>query len=146
MDSLSVPASITGIITAAAQLSTILGLIKDAPGVLSILTEVDHIKLVFRALQNFLNGASAPTVTWGRAALIQLEDLVVVLTQTVLVFSELEALIYPYLKPLPNRPPISYLEGLAPTTKFLDLGFEPLVSKLQSHKKSLSLLLKIIQW
>jgi hypothetical protein len=146
MDPLSVTASITGIITAAAQVSTILGQIKDAPIVSSILTEVDHIKLVFHALQNFLDGASASTVTGGRAALIQLEDLAVILTRTVLVFSELEALIYPYLKPLPNPTPTSYLSRLTCTTELLEPGFRRLVSQLRSHKKSLTLLLQIIQW
>jgi hypothetical protein len=146
MDPLSVTASITGIITAATQVSTILGQIKDAPIVLSILTEVDHIKLVFRVLQNFLDGASASIVTWGRAALIQLEDLVMILTQTVLVFSGLETLIYPYLKPRPNRTPAPYLSRPTCTTEFLDPGFRGLVSQLRSHKKPLTLLLQIIQW
>jgi len=85
MDPLSVTASITGIITAAAQVSTLLGQIRDAPVLVeAVLTEVDHIKLVFCALQKFLDRASG--MPGGRAALIQLEDVVVILTQTVLVF------------------------------------------------------------
>jgi hypothetical protein len=139
MDPLSVTASIAGIITAAAQVSTILGQIKDAPKLVSaVLTEVDHIKLVFRALQNFLDRASR--VTAERAALIQLEDVVVILTQTVLVFSELEALI----TPLSNRTATSYLSRLTWTK--VQPGVMRLLSQLQRHKTSLTLLLQIIQW
>jgi len=139
MDPLSVTASITGIITAAAQVSTLLGQIKDAPTLVeAVLTEVDHIKLVFRALQNFLNRASG--VTEGRAALIQLEDVVVILTQTVLVFSELETLI----TPLSNPNKTSFLSRLTWTR--VKPGVMRLVSQLERHKTSLVLLLQIIQW
>ena len=56
MDPLSIIASITGILTAAANVASILGQIRDAPKSISdVLTEVTHIKIVFTALQNFLD-------------------------------------------------------------------------------------------
>jgi hypothetical protein len=46
MDPLNVISSITGIITVAAQVSNLLGQIKNAPTLVSaVMTEVDHIQL-----------------------------------------------------------------------------------------------------
>jgi hypothetical protein len=96
MDQLQVTSSITGIIAAAMQVSKSPRQIKDAPAsIIAVLTEVDHIKIIFLALQRFLGKATR--LSGGRAALIQLEDLVVLLTQAVLVFSELESLAKPVL-------------------------------------------------
>jgi hypothetical protein len=48
---LSIIASIAGILTAAARAANILGRVKDAPESISaVLTEVNHIKIVFAAL------------------------------------------------------------------------------------------------
>jgi hypothetical protein len=139
MDTLSVISSITGIITAAVQVSNLLGQIKDAPTLVSaVVTEVDHIQLIFRALQTFLDRAAK--VPGGRAALIQLDDIVVILTQTVLVFSELETLV----SPLSKQVKTSYLARLTWTKE--QLGVKRLVNQLQRHKTSLTLLLQIIQW
>jgi hypothetical protein len=94
MDGLSVAASITGILLAAAKVSSPLARVRDIPHTFStVLIEIRHIKIVFSALQNFLDRAAR--VIGPRAALIQLEDVVVILTQTVLVFSELETLVAP---------------------------------------------------
>ncbi|KAE9364169.1 hypothetical protein N431DRAFT_519382 [Stipitochalara longipes BDJ] len=94
MEPLNITSSIAGIITAASQVSDLLGQIKDAPkSITAVAAELDHIQLIFRALQKFLD--SNTRVSGERATLIQLEDVVVILTQTVLVFSELESLISP---------------------------------------------------
>ena len=128
MDPLSVAASITGIITAAGQVSELLGQLESAPTMVeAVLTEVDHIRLIFRALQNFLDRASR--VPGGRAALIQLGDVVVILTQTVLVFSELETLI----SPLSTSTRSSSLRRL--TWMKVQAGVAGLVNQLQRHKK-----------
>jgi len=53
MDQLQVTSSITGIIAAATQVSNLLGQIKDAPAsIITVLTEVDHIKIIFLALRD----------------------------------------------------------------------------------------------
>jgi hypothetical protein len=139
MDPLSIIASITGILTAAANVSNILGQVRDAPeSVSAVLTEVNHIKIVFTALQKFLDRSRrfAPQ----RAALIQLDDVVVILTQTVLVFSELETLVLP----------ISVQGRLSQWQRLTWAWQQPaalrLVNQLQRHKASLSLILQIIQW
>src|SRR5271156_5750059 len=139
MDPLSIIASITGILTAAAKVSSVLGQVKDASESISaVLTEVNHIKIVFTALQKFLDRTRrfAPQ----RAALIQLDDVVVILTETVLVFSELEILVQPLLP-----------QGRLSRWQRLNWAWQQsaalrLVNQLQRHKTSLSLMLQIIQW
>jgi hypothetical protein len=138
MDPLSIIASITGILTAAANVSSILGQVKDAPESISdVLTEVNHIKIVITALQTFLDRTRrfAPQ----RAALIQLDDVVVILTQTVLVFSELQTLV----QPLSARK-LSRWQRLNWTWQQPEAW--RLVNQLQRNKTSLSLMLQIIQW
>ena len=139
MEPLNITSSIAGIITAASQVSHLIGQIKDAPkSNIAVATELDHIQLIFRALQKFLD--SNYRVSGERAALIQLEDVVVILTQTVLVFSELESL----LSPIANGNKTTYLVRLTWTR--LQDGVMRLVNQLQRHKTSLAILLQIIQW
>jgi hypothetical protein len=139
MDQLQVTSSITGIIAAAMQVSKSPRQIKDAPAsIIAVLTEVDHIKIIFLALQRFLDKATR--LSGGRAALIQLEDVVVLLTQAVLVFSDLESLV----SPISNGEKTSYPVRLTWTR--IQGGVMGLVNQLQRHKTSLILLLQIVQW
>ena len=83
----------------------------------------------------------ATTVTRHRAAWIQIQDITVVLTQTVLVFSELQVLVAP----------LSANSQQSGIRRRFDWSCqEPavnrLVNQLQRRKTSLSLLLQIIQW
>lgn len=139
MEPLSVVASITGILTAAAKVSGLLTQIQGAPTtIFALLTEIGHIKIVFTAFQSFLDRTFK--VSGARAALIQLDDIVVILTQTVLVFSELQTLV----APLSSRGRLSgWQRWNWPRHEAAALR---LVNQLQRHKASLSLLLQIIQW
>lgn len=139
MEPLSVVASVTGILTAAAKISSVLTQIHDAPTTISaLLTEVDHIKIVFTAFQNFLDRNAK--VSGARAALIQLDDIIVILTQTVLVFSELQTLV----APLSSQKRLSGWQRLNwPRNEAAAMR---LVNQLQRHKTSLTLLLQIIRW
>jgi hypothetical protein len=140
MDPLSIAASITGILAAAAQVSSLLSQIRRAPAsVTAVLSEIEHIRIVFRALQSFVDRAR--TVTRYRATLIQIEDFTVILTQTVIVFSELETLITPLLA---NSGRSSIRRRLNWSRQ--ESGVNRLVNQLQRHKTSLSLLLQVIQW
>jgi len=139
MDPLNVTSAITGIIAAATQVSNLLRQIKDAPeSITAVLTEMEYIKIIFLSLRRFLERATQ--LPGERAALIQLEDVVVVVTQTVLVFSELEAL----LSPISKGKKTSYMVRLTWTR--IQGGAIRLVNQLQRHKISLTLLLQIIQW
>ena len=88
MEPLGIVASISAILTAAAKVSSLVMQIQDA-----ILTEVDHIKIVFTAFQRFVDRNIR--VSGVRAALTQVDDIIVILTQSVPVFSELQTLVAP---------------------------------------------------
>lgn len=139
MDPLSIIASVTAILTAAAKVASVLGAIKEAPDSISkLLIEVTYIKIVFSTLQKFLNR----TLQFSpqRAAFIQLDDIVVILTQTVLVFSELET----FVGPLLANCRVSRWQRI--TWTWEQSGVSRLVNQLQHHKTSLSLMLQIMQW
>lgn len=56
MDPLSITASVVVILTVAGNVASILGQVKDAPEAISaILTEVNHIEIILKALQRFLD-------------------------------------------------------------------------------------------
>jgi hypothetical protein len=147
MDPLSVSASIAGILTAAGTVILILSKITDAPqSVQDIHTEVVHIELVFKALQRFLD--TTTRIASERAALISFEDVIVILTQTVLVFSELETLIRSFASQSNREGPVS--SRLSAWRRITWVFQQPaalrLVNQLQRHKASLTLILQIIQW
>ena len=139
MDPLSISASIVGLLTAATKVCSVLAVVKDAPDYISeVLSEVTHMKIIFTGLQKFIDRTRA--LAAQRAALIQLDDVVVILLQTVLVFSELETLVMP-LAAQGSVPRWSRL-----TWAWKQTAAQRLVNQLQRHKTSLSLMLQIIQW
>jgi hypothetical protein len=143
MDPLSVMASVVGLLTAASNVSSILTAIKsgtkEAPQLVNhVLSEVKEVEISLSAIHKFLQGiTSAPR---RRIALIQLDQLIATLTDAVLTFSELEALV----TPLEMRSKISTIERL----KWVSKGdaISNIMQRLQRHKSSLSLMLNIVQW
>ena len=143
MDPLSVTASVVGLLAAAGKiafvLSTIRSSLSHAPqSVDQLLSLVRELKICFSSVHNFLIGLSlAPK---RRINMIQVEDLVITLTESVLTFSELEALVSPY----GGVSGMTILERL----KFSwdEDGISSIMQRLDRHKSSLSLMLNIIQW
>lgn len=133
MEPISVAASITGIIAAAGNVCNFLRDVQTAPDFVAVvLTEIEHVKRVFRALKGLLDKVE---LRGPRAALIQLDDLTAILTQTVLVFSKLQTL----AAPSPHVP--SRLKWAAKESEI-----NRLITQLQWNKSSLCLLLRIIEW
>jgi Fungal N-terminal domain of STAND proteins len=143
MDPLSVMASVVGLLTAAGTVSSILSTfassMKDVPRLIDhVLSEVKEVEIFLSAIQKFLLGiASAPR---RRIALIQLDQLIVTLTEAVLTFSELEALV----TPLAAKSKTSSMERLKWAWK--EDAVSNIMQRLQRHKSSLSLMLNIVQW
>ncbi len=97
--------------------------------------------MILSGLQTFI--ARSACLDTQRASLIQLEDVVAILTQTVLVFSELE----PIVKSLSSaRERGGVLELRDRAWAWQQSGALRLLGRLQQHKSSLSLVLQIIQW
>jgi hypothetical protein len=143
MDPLSILASVVGLLTAAGKVSSILTTIssniKEAPQhVDDMLSEVNDLKISLSALHKFLLGiALAPR---RRMALIQLDQLIATLTESVLTFSELEALLTPFAA----SSEISITKCAKWAWK--EETVSRIMQRLQRHKLSLCLMLNIVQW
>lgn len=145
MDPLSVAASIVGILAAASKiyelLHTVVSSAKEAPHVVTaLMVEVDHVRLAFESLQGLLlDLSSAPP---RRTAMVQVDRLIVTLTETVLTFSELETVVAPLVVPQGQR---FTLRTRLKWTR-VEGDCVKMVEKLQRHKLSVSLMLNVFQW
>jgi hypothetical protein len=143
MDPLSIMCSVVGLIAAARKVSSVLSAIrpslKDAPQLVShVLSEVKEVEISLSALHKLLQGiTSAPR---RRISMIQLDQLIATLTEAVLTFSELEALI----TPLATQSKVATMERLNWVWK--EDAVSNVMERLQRHKSSLSLMLNIVQW
>lgn len=142
MDPLTVITSVAGLLKAANTIvSLLLGVnrIRNAPrSIERLLIQVKHLEMLLYAVQKFLVGLdSAPSL---RTSLIQVDDLVTILTDLVLAFSELDAV----------ARSVSQESGATFNGRWMWHWKEDEVSKiaarLESHKSSLSLMLNIAQW
>ncbi|KAL8723569.1 MAG: hypothetical protein Q9181_007262 [Wetmoreana brouardii] len=138
MDPISVAASILGLLGAAAKVSEVLrdfvkG-VKDAPRLAHrVSTEVEDLTLSFRRLQSFIT--SERLGRRSRAALITIDQLLIVLTHCVMTFSELETV----LDGLKTRNSIF----ISPRLKWVakEQTISRLLQRLQSSKAPLNLVL-----
>lgn len=139
-DPLSIAAGVTGILTAAAQISSLLieftSTSRDAPQTArAVLIEVNDIRSTLGHLQLFLSGNECSDNS--RTQLLQVDQVVTIMSGCVLTFSELERV----------------LDGLkAEGMGILDRAhwarkekaISNLVQRLQNHKASLSLILHVL--
>lgn len=143
MDPISVTASILGLLGAAAKISQVLTSfitgVKDAPRLAQrTLTEVEDLRVCFGQLQDFI--ASEGVKDRSRTAMIMVDQLVIILTHSVMTFSELETAV----------------EGLKPRSSFIinsrfkwfakEHTITLLLQRLQASKTSLNLLLTTLTW
>ena len=139
-DPLSVAAGVVGIVTAAAQISSLL--IKFTISTIAapqqakiVLTEVSDIGVILSQLQLFLLGLDLPDRS--RSSLLKVEKVVTVVSSCVLTFSELEKLL-DNLK----TDNLDILDCLKWARK--ESALTGLIQRLQNHKTSLSLVLDIL--
>lgn len=143
MDPVSVSASILGLLGAATKVSEVLTKfirsVRDAPkSAQRLVTEVDDLKLCFHQLQDYIvvENSSARS----RKTMIMLDQLCIILTHCVMLFSELE----------------HALDGLVPRNR-ISIGsrfkwvskestMSNLLQRLQSSKLSLNLVLTTLTW
>jgi hypothetical protein len=145
MDPLSVTTSIVGLLAAAVNVSRVLTSItsslKETPRLAhSALSEVNEFRRALESLQTFfLRVSTAPR---HRTSLIQLDQLIATLTDAVVTFSDLEALIRPLTASPDSEPALRTRVKLT----WEEDRISCLVQRLQQHKSSLSLMLNIVQW
>lgn len=143
MDPLSVSASIIGITTAAVQVSRMLKTFIDGANGAStsargVLIEVTGIHVCLRQLEDFLLGKRE--AARSRRSLIMIEHLVIIFTDCVSLFSELEQT----LESLKTDGYMRVIDRLKWSMK--ESAISKLLLRLQSSKASLNFMLTILTW
>ena len=141
-DPLSVAAGVIGIVTAAAQISSLLVKftvnVKDAPKQASVvLTEVNDTSSILAQLQSFLLGLETPDKS--KTCLLQVESVIAILTGCVATFSELQEV-------LDSLEIEKMQRGDRLKWSRKESTIAPLLARLQTHKASLSLMLNLLNW
>lgn len=143
MDAISVAASIVGLLGAAAKVSDVLfkfiGNVKEAPKLAqSVLMEVSDVSACLKQLQIYVQGRLSRSST--QEELLMAEQLVVALSNCVLVFSELEETVES-LKPAEPMQPWRMAQWI-----FKEQAISALMVRMQQSKLSLSLMLSVLTW
>ena len=143
MDPLSISASIVGITTAAFQVSRLLKPFIDsvtgAPtSARNILMEVTGIHTSLQQLQSFLIGNEEAANS--RRSLIMIEQIIIVFTDCVSLFSELEQT----LESLKTGEHMRLIDRVKWTSK--ESTISKLITRLQASKASLNFMLTILTW
>ena len=143
MDPMSVAASIISLLGAAARVSEVLlkfiGNVKGAPKLAqNVLIEVSDVSACLNQLQRYLQ--SALHTSSSQEQLLMVEQLVVTLSNCVLIFSELEEKV-DSLKPTEPMQPWKLAQWL-----FKEQAISALMVRMQQSKLSLSLMLTTLTW
>ncbi len=145
MDGISVAAAILGLVGAAAKvtlyLNALVTSVKAAPRLAqSVLLEVSDVSICLSQLQRLLLGRELGSKSQER--LIMIEQLVVVLSNCVSIFSELEEILESM--DLMGSTPISKIK----VTRWLrqQQAIITLLMRLQASKQSLTLIVTTLNW
>lgn len=143
MDPLSIAVSIVGICTAAVQVNALLKRFvdssKNAPAsARHVLNEITGIYACLNALDAFLSGRQESPRS--RTSLVMIEQVVVVFTDCVSIFSELEQTI----DSLKADGPMSVIDRAKWALK--EKVILKLLMRLQTSKQSLTLMLNTLTW
>ena len=144
MDPLSAAGSIVGLIgvtaTATRILKTFISTVKNAPDLAkNVLAEVTEIRACLTQLQAFLLGPKV--ITRSRASLLMVEQIVVALTNCVMIFSELDKILdmlRPDQSSLPARSKMKFAVRAPEISSIL--------ARLRTSKASLNLMLMTLDW
>ena len=139
-DPLSIAAGVTGIVTAAAKISSLLVdfmvSTKRAPEQARVIyVEISDINGIMSQLQSFLLGIKS--LKSSRASLLQVDQVITTITSCVHTLSELEKLLDDL-----KLEGMGVLECIAWARK--EASIVKVIQRLQNHKASLSLMLSIL--
>lgn len=143
MDPLSVAASITGLLAAAAKITSVVTSFiekeRDAPASAhSVLTEVSDLSLCLAQLAPFIRGTKS--AERSRRDAISVEQVVIISTSLVMSVSELEKLLNSFKIDLPmsTMAKIHWARNSEKVNKIL--------TRIRASKSSLNLILTIFTW
>uniref|UniRef100_A0A8H7N8F4 Fungal N-terminal domain-containing protein n=1 Tax=Bionectria ochroleuca TaxID=29856 RepID=A0A8H7N8F4_BIOOC len=146
MSALSVACSVAGLLTTGLELAKVLApyilALKETPRIAThVLSEIRATNVILSGLQKLFTKLS--DISPKSAALIELEELVVILTDGVLIYSELESAVGPLIaSDSPDSRP-ALLARLQWTRK--ESLLEAILMRLQGFKGSITLVLAILQ-
>ncbi|KAI1325913.1 hypothetical protein F5Y16DRAFT_376692 [Xylariaceae sp. FL0255] len=139
MDPLSLSASIAGLLGAAGQLCSILQFLSSTLNSPSVIRdcrqEITHVEIALRSLGRYLQRLDA--INTQRSMLIQLDDLIVTLSDGMMVFSEFENFLTRLETGARARVVIAWVK--------YSKDIEEHLARIQRLKGSLNLMLSIIQ-
>lgn len=143
MEPISAAASIVGLVGAAAKVSESLfkfiRSVKEAPKLAStVLQEVSDISACLSQLQNFLMGTEA--ASRSHENLLMVEQIIVALSNCVLIFSELEEIVESL------KPSVPMQLGILSQWILKEQNIRALFTRLQSSKVSLNLMMTTLTW
>lgn len=138
MDPISAAASIVGLLGAAAKVSEVLlnfiGSVRRAPKLAqNVLIEVSDVSACLNQLQRYLQGTLSTSDS--QEQLLMVEQLVVTLSNCVLIFSEVEETVESVKPPAPMQP------WILAQWLLKEQAISALMARLQQSKLSLSLML-----
>ena len=143
-DPLSIATSVVGLITAAAQISSLLInftiQVHEAPNqARMVLVEVGDLNTILCSLQNFI--LQQQTADRSRRALLRINLVIVIVSGCVSTFSELQQL-------LDEMSLVGAEWNLSDPLKWArnEKKISTLIQRLQTHKASLSLVLTVLKW
>lgn len=141
MDPLSIAASVTGLIMAGAQITSLVQRLQDAPALASAVeTEISHFVVVLSQLQPFLTGASHPPTLPSRSSLIEVQQIQIILSGSVITLSELQTAVAA----------LSHGAGIGIRDRvrwmLAESAIAQLVQRVRDHKSSLTLILTLLTW
>jgi hypothetical protein len=144
MDPLSIAASITGLLAVTSKLRHFLHHfilnVRDAPDLSkSAFSAVKEMNFALSFAQRLLSNLTS--LQRDRKAMIEVEYLVIILTQSVITITELEKLVCPTSFQRDKRQAWERLKWV-----WKEESVSRAVLRLEGHKSSMSLLLNILQW
>jgi len=146
MDGLSVAASVAGLFQATTKVISFISVMTESSSTArNVLAEVKALQIIFSQLQNFIDNFTESTEGTGdRKSMISVNQLVATLTGCFCAFTDLEQV----LESLNTNEDSSSLFRLWSSAKWAlkDKDLSRILSFLQIHKSSLSLILQIIYW
>jgi Fungal N-terminal domain of STAND proteins len=143
MDPLSVSASVAGLLTAAQQISSLVGNVvasrrNGSKEINDIKSSLRTLRSILLQLQVLLLGQA--TVDRKRASMILVDEIIATLAACVMTFSD----IHGCLKSIESDEQLALLDSVRWVTKREEMaGF---LRALEAHKSSLSLVINILTW
>ena len=143
MDSLSVSASVVGLLGAGAKITwppyNVVASVRDAPQqAQTLLREMADIAVALGSLQAYVSGETQASAE--RGALIMLEHVLTTLTGCVTTYSDLQKII----NDLHGGPDMRAFDKLR--WMMHESRIDIVLRRLQNHKSPLTLMLTILQW